>query len=90
CSTALPRRRCDSPLAGNQLGIIPRVKRVLDRATRDARPRLLSPAHLLLTLVTADEIAREILDAQDADREAIAAAARQAISASETPRRRAG
>src|SRR5947208_16631816 len=36
CSKPLPRRRCDSPLAGQPLALIPRVKRLLERASQAA------------------------------------------------------
>jgi ATP-dependent Clp protease ATP-binding subunit ClpA len=81
CSKPLGPRRCDSPLGGRQLGIIPRVKRVLDRATRDAAPGLATPAHLLLTLVTANEPAGEVLAAQGVDLKSLAAQIRNAIAA---------
>jgi len=74
CSKALPRRRCDSPLAGQPLGLIPRVKRLLDRATGAARPQPATPSHLLLTLVSGNEPACEILTALGVDLTALGAA----------------
>ena len=76
CSKPLPRRRCDSPLAGQPLSLIPRVKRLLERASRAARPELASPNHLLLALVTGDEPACEILTALGVDLAALATATR--------------
>ena len=79
CSKPLPRRRCDSPLAGQPLALIPRVKRLLERAIHVARPQLASPSHLLLALVTGDEPACEILTALGVDLTALAAATRREI-----------
>jgi len=74
CSKPLPRRRCESPLAGRPLALIPRVKRLLDRAVHGARPGLASPGHLLLALVTGDEPACEVLTALGVDLSALARA----------------
>jgi ClpA/ClpB-like protein len=74
CSKPLPRRRCDSPLAGQPLALIPRVKRLLERASHAARPELASPSHLLHALVTGNEPACEILTALGIDLSALAAA----------------
>jgi ClpA/ClpB-like protein len=79
CSKPLPRRRCDSPLAGQPLALIPRVKRLLDRASHAARPQLALPSHLLLVLVTGDEPACETLSALGVDLTALAAATRREI-----------
>lgn len=79
CSTPLPRRRCDSPLAGQPLALIPRVKRLLERASGAARPQLASPSHLLLVLVTGNEPACEILTTLGVDLTALAAATRREI-----------
>jgi hypothetical protein len=43
CSTPMPSPRSESPLAGQRLQPIPRVERVLARASRDARPEHVSP-----------------------------------------------
>jgi hypothetical protein len=72
-----PRR--DSPLAGQPLELIPRVERLLSRAVRSARPRLASPSHLLLVLITGNEPACEILDALGVDLEALAGATMHSI-----------
>jgi ATP-dependent Clp protease ATP-binding subunit ClpA len=82
CSKPLPRRRCDSPLAGQPLGLIPRVKRLLERATRAARPQLASPSHLLVALVTGDEPAGEVLSALGIDLAALATITRRQIDES--------
>ena len=79
CSKPLPRRRCDSPLAGQPLALIPRVKRLLERASRAAGPELASPNHLLLVLVTGKEPACEILTSLGVDLTALAAATRWEI-----------
>jgi hypothetical protein len=79
CSKPLPRRRCDSPLAGQPLALIPRVKRLLERASREARPQLASPSHLLLVLVTGNEPACEILTTLGVDLTALVAANRREI-----------
>jgi ATP-dependent Clp protease ATP-binding subunit ClpA len=79
CSKPLTRRRCDSPLAGQPLGLIPRVKRLLDRATGAARPQPATPSHLLQTLVTGNEPACEILTALGVDLAALGAAISQQI-----------
>jgi hypothetical protein len=79
CSKPLPRRRCDSPLAGQPLALIPRVKRLLERASHAARPQLASPSHLLLVLVTGNEPACETLSALGVEVTALAAAARREI-----------
>jgi hypothetical protein len=89
CSKPLPRRRCTSPLAGQPLGLIPRVKRLLDRASRSARPQLASPSHLLLALVTGDEPACEVLTALSVDLPALAAATRRQIAEYRTSGHRA-
>jgi ATP-dependent Clp protease ATP-binding subunit ClpA len=79
CSKPLPRRRCESPLAGRPLALIPRMKRLLERATRAARPQLATPEHLLLVLVTGNEPACEILSAAGVDLVGLAAATRRQI-----------
>jgi hypothetical protein len=79
CSKPLPRRRCESPLAGQPLALIPRMKRLLERATRSARPQLATPGHLLLVLVTGDEPACEFLAAVGVDLAALAAATRRQL-----------
>jgi ATP-dependent Clp protease ATP-binding subunit ClpA len=81
CNKPLPPRRCDSPLGGRRLPLIPRVKRLLDRATREAEPELATPAHLLLAMITADEPAGEVLTAQRVDLEFLAAQTRNAMAA---------
>ena len=70
---------CESPLAGQPLAMIPRVKRLLERASREARPQLASPSHLLLALVTGNEPACEILTALGVDLTGLAAATRREI-----------
>jgi hypothetical protein len=77
CSRPHPSRRCDSPLTGQSLHLIPRVKRLLDRATRAARPGLASPSHLLLALITGEEPACEVLAELGVDLDAVAATARR-------------
>jgi hypothetical protein len=56
-----------TPLAGEHLGIIPRVERLLHRAVRDAGPGLGTLAHLLLALVSGDPPAGELLAAHAVD-----------------------
>jgi hypothetical protein len=73
-----PRR--DSPLAGQPLELIPRVERLLSRAERATRPRLASPSHLLLALITGKEPACEILDDLGVDLEALARATMRSIN----------
>ena len=70
---------CESPLAGQPLALIPRVKRLLERASREAGPQLASPGHLLLVLVTGNEPACEILTTLGVDLTALAAATRREI-----------
>jgi hypothetical protein len=72
-----PRR--DSPLAGQPLELIPRVERLVSRAARAAQPRLASPSHLLLALITGREPACEILDALGVDLDALAGATMHSI-----------
>ncbi|MEW6471532.1 MAG: Clp protease N-terminal domain-containing protein [Actinomycetota bacterium] len=81
CSKPLPRRRCDSdsPLAGQPLALIPRVKRLLERGSREARPQLASPSHLLLVLITGNEPACEILTNLGVDLTALVTATRREI-----------
>lgn len=50
-----------SPLGGLRLQPIPRVRRIVRRAVRAARPQQASPSHLLLALVSGSEPACEIL-----------------------------
>jgi ATP-dependent Clp protease ATP-binding subunit ClpA len=90
CSTPQPRRRCDSPLAGNQLGMIPRVKRLLQRASDDARPGRVTPSRLLLTLLDGNEPACEQLLALGVDVDALAAQLRRDLDAGNNTRRRVG
>jgi Clp amino terminal domain, pathogenicity island component len=85
CSRPLPRRRCESPLAGQPLALIPRMKCLLDRATRAARPQLATPGHLLLALVTGNEPADEILCAIGVDLAALAAATRRQLDEQAQP-----
>jgi ClpA/ClpB-like protein len=89
CSKPLPRRRCTSLLVGQPLGLIPRVKRLLERASRAARPQLASPSHLLLALVTGHEPACEVLTALGVDLPALATATRRQIAESRTSGHRA-
>ena len=70
---------CKSPLAGQPLALIPRVKRLLERASREARPQLATPRHLLLVLVTGNEPACEILTTLGVDLSTLAAATRREI-----------
>lgn len=71
-----PTVRCESPLAGQPLSLTPRVKRLLERASREARPHLASPGHLLLVLITGTEPACEILTTLGVDLRALAAVTR--------------
>ena len=71
---------CNSPLAGQPLALIPRVKRLLERATNAARPQLASPSHLLLALVAGDEPAGELLAGLGVDLPALAAVTRREIA----------
>lgn len=80
CSQPLAGPRPGSPLTGEPLELIPRVKRLPARATRAARPMLASPSHLLLALITGYEPACEILDALGVDLDALAAATRRSIN----------
>jgi DNA-binding transcriptional MerR regulator len=59
-SAGLDRRIAGAALAPGRAPI-PRVTRVLKRATRAARPGLASPTHLLLALIRGNEPACEIL-----------------------------
>ena len=70
---------CESPLAGQPPVLIPRVKRLLERASREARPQLATPSHLLLVLTTGNEPACEILASLGVDRSALAVATRREI-----------
>ena len=79
CSQPLPRR-CDSPLAGQTLALIPRMKRLLERAGRAARPGAASPGHLLLALVTGNEPAGEVLTSFGVDLFALEASTRHRIA----------
>jgi ATP-dependent Clp protease ATP-binding subunit ClpA len=79
CSRPLSGPRRDSPLAGQPLELIPRVTRLLGRATRAARPRLASPSHLLLALITGNEPSCEVLDALCVDLDALASATRHSM-----------
>ena len=84
CSKPLPSQRCDSPLTGQRLDPIPRVKRVLERAARAAGPRRASSSHLLLALLAGNEPACEVLAALGVDLEALAAATRRWINGDST------
>lgn len=79
--------RRDSPLAGQPLELIPRVERLLSRAARAARPRLASPGHLLLALITGNEPANEILDVLGVDLDALAAETMHSIDEGAAGRR---
>ena len=85
CSKPLPRRRCDSPLTGQALGLIPRVTRLLQRASRTARPGLASPEHLLLTLLNGKEPACELLHAMGVDVAGLTVAVHRAIDSAGPP-----
>lgn len=89
CSQPLPSRRCDSPLTGQRLDPIPRVKRVLERATRAAGHKPASPSYLLHALLTGNEPACEILTAFEVDLEALAGATRRCIDGGATAGERA-
>ncbi|MBN9620151.1 MAG: hypothetical protein J0H43_10550, partial [Actinobacteria bacterium] len=78
-----------SPLAGQQIAMIGRVKKLLDRATRAARPGLATPSHLLLALVTGDEPANETLADFGVDLAALAEATRRSLRADGTAQDRA-
>jgi hypothetical protein len=82
-----PRR--DSPLRGQPLELIPRVERLLSRAVRAARPRLSSPSHLLLALITGKEPACEILDYLGVDLDALAGATMHSINEGDSAGKRA-
>jgi hypothetical protein len=84
CSTPMRRPECNSPLAGQQIAMIGRVKKILDRATRAARPGLATPSHLLLVLVTGDEPANETLADFGVDLDALAEAIRRSLRADGT------
>jgi ATP-dependent Clp protease ATP-binding subunit ClpA len=77
CSRPLPPRRSESPLAGRRLEPIPRVTRLLRRAVRRARPRLASPADLLLVLLEGNEPAVELLTARGVDASALVQSTRR-------------
>ena len=79
----------DSPLTGQRLDLIPRVKRVLQRATRAAHPRPASPSHLLLALIAGKEPACEVLAELGVDLDALAASARHWVDEAGTARERA-
>jgi hypothetical protein len=89
CSTPMRRTECNSPLAGQQIAMIGRVKKILDRATRAARPGLATPRHLLLALVTGDEPANETLADFGVDLDALAKAIRRSLRADGTAQDRA-
>jgi hypothetical protein len=89
CSTPLRRPECNSPLAGQQIAMIGRVKKILDRATRAARPCLATPSHLLLALVSGDEPANETLADLGVDLDALADATRRSLRADGTAHDRA-
>jgi hypothetical protein len=89
CSSPVGRPECNSPLAGRQIAMIGRVKKILDRATRAARPGLATPSHLLLALVTGDEPACELLAEFGVDLDALADATRRSLRADGTAQDRA-
>ena len=70
---------CESPLAGGRPAAIPRLKRVLELATRASQPAAASPVHLLLVLVEGDEPACEHLAARGVDLHALASATRRIL-----------
>jgi hypothetical protein len=55
------------------------MKRLLERATRVARPDIATPEHLLLVLITGNEPACEILRAAGVDLVALAAATQRQL-----------
>jgi hypothetical protein len=55
------------------------MKRLLERATRAARPHLATPEHLLLVLLAGNEPACEILSAAGVDLVSLAAATRRQV-----------
>lgn len=90
CSKPPSGPRRDSPLTSRPIDPIPRVKRLLARASRAARPGLVSPSHLLLALITGNEPASEVLDALGVDLHALASAARRWINEGDAAGERAG
>ncbi|MGH8934188.1 MAG: Clp protease N-terminal domain-containing protein [Egibacteraceae bacterium] len=82
CGMPLRGWTSESPLGGRRPLAIPRVIRILERAGRAAWPRAVSPADVLLALVTGQEPACEVLGALGVDLDALAAAARHAITQS--------
>jgi ATP-dependent Clp protease ATP-binding subunit ClpA len=80
CSNPPGEPRRASPLAGQVLELIPRVERLLSHAERAARPRLASPSHLLLALITGKEPACEILDALGVNLDALVGATMHSIN----------
>lgn len=89
CSSPMRRPQCNSPLAGQQIAMIGRVKKILDRATRAARPDLATPRHVLLVLVTGDEPAADTLADFGVDIDALAEATRRSLRADGTAQDRA-
>jgi ATP-dependent Clp protease ATP-binding subunit ClpA len=69
-----------SPLGGGEPVPIPRVTRLLERARRAAHPRRISPADVLLALVTGQEPAGEVLELLGVDLDALASAIRRVIN----------
>jgi hypothetical protein len=89
CNAPLAGRIFESPLAGQLPQPIPRVTRLVRRATRAARPRKATPGHLLLSLLRGKEPACEILDALGVDVDALVTATQRSISENEAPGKRA-
>ena len=89
CSSPIRRPACNSPLAGQQIAMIGRVKKILDRASRAACPGLATPRHLLLALVTGDEPACELLAEFGVDLNALANATRRSLRTDGTAQDRA-
>jgi hypothetical protein len=69
-----------SPLGGGRPVPIPRVTHVLERARRAAHPRRISPADVLLALVTGREPACEVLEQLGVDLDALVTATRRVIA----------
>lgn len=84
CSKPLPRRP-HNPLAPAPPEPIPRMRRLLRRADRDARPGPVTPSHLLLALLNGQEPACELLTDLDIDLAALTAQARKTASTARRP-----
>lgn len=90
CSKPLPLPTNYSPLTGSHPEPIPRVRRLVKRAVRAARPQLAAPPHLLLALINGNEPASEVLTEYGVNLDEIARTTRRQLETNQSAQGDAG